>query len=274
MSNNPLKQYFRRPGVYLKLPSQGKDYTPDVIDMPENGELPIFPMTAIDEITARTPDALFNGVAVADLIKSCVPNIKDPWRISSNDLDAILIGIKAAAGGEGLEIESTCAKCEETSTYGVNLVGLLSTLVAGDYDKVLVLGDLSFKFRPLIYKEMNDAAMGQFEIQKTFQNVSNMPEGADKEAASNLALKRITELTMQILSKAIEYVQTPGIRVDEPEHILEFLQNCDRNVYVKVRDYNAELKMATQMKPIQIKCVKCSNEYEQEFTLNPSDFFA
>ena len=50
-------------------------------------------------------------VAVADLIKSCVPNIKDPWRISSNDLDAILIGIKAAAGGEGLEIESTWQTC-------------------------------------------------------------------------------------------------------------------------------------------------------------------
>ena len=38
------------------------------IDMPENGELPVYPMTAIDEITVRTPDALFNGTAIAELI--------------------------------------------------------------------------------------------------------------------------------------------------------------------------------------------------------------
>jgi len=273
MNNNPLKQYFRRPAVYLKLPSGGKDYTPDVIDMPVNGELPIYPMTAIDEITARTPDALFNGVAVADLMKSCVPNIKDPWKISSNDLDAILIGIKAAAGGDGLELESTCPSCTESSKYGVNLVGLLTTLVAGDYTKELELGDLKFKLRPLIYKEMNEAAMAQFEIQKMFQNVSAMEAGADKEAASNVALRKITELTMDLLSKAIEYIQTPGTRVDDPAHILEFLQNCDRTTYTQVRDYNAELKMATQMKPIKIKCINCNHEYEQDFTLNPSDFF-
>ena len=79
MDNNPLKQYFRRPSVYMKLPSNGQGYPEGSLEMPENGELPVYPMTAIDEITARTPDALFNGTAVAELITSCVPNIKDPW---------------------------------------------------------------------------------------------------------------------------------------------------------------------------------------------------
>jgi len=91
LDNNPLKQYFRRPAVYVKLPSGGKYYPQGVIDMPTNGEIPIFPMTAIDEITTKTPDALYNGTAMAELMKSCVPNIKDPWAINSMDLDAILI---------------------------------------------------------------------------------------------------------------------------------------------------------------------------------------
>ena len=64
MENNPLRQYFRRPAVHVKLPSGGLDYPEGVIDMPPSGELPVYPMTAIDEITARTPDALYNGVAV------------------------------------------------------------------------------------------------------------------------------------------------------------------------------------------------------------------
>ena len=63
MQNNPLRQFFRRPAVFFKLPSGGKNYAPGVLDMPENEEFPVYPMTAIDEISMRTPDALFNGSA-------------------------------------------------------------------------------------------------------------------------------------------------------------------------------------------------------------------
>ena len=134
IENNPLKQYFRRPAIHLKLPSGGKGYPEGVLTMPESGELPVYPMTAIDEITTKTPDALFNGTAVVEIIKSCVPDIKDPWRINSVDMDAILIAVKSATGGNDLEINSTCPKCEEEAKYGVNLVGLLSTLKAGNYE--------------------------------------------------------------------------------------------------------------------------------------------
>lgn len=274
MDNNPLKQYFRRPAVYLKLPSGGKDYAPGIIDMPPTGELPIFPMTAIDEITAKTPDALFNGTAVSELIKSCIPNIKDPWAISSNDLDAILIGIKAAATPSGvLEIESTCPSCQDVSTYGINLVGVLSTMKSGDYSEELTLGDLSFKFRPITYKEMNAAAIGQFEIQKMFTTIAEIQDEKERELASQEALRRITDLTMEVLSQSLEYIKTPNTMVDQKPFILDFLKNCDKNIYYEIRDHNAMLKTGTEMKPIDIKCVSCNHEYEQPFTLNPSDFF-
>ena len=94
IQNNPLKQYFRRPAIYLKLPSGGKMYQPGVVNIPESGELAVYPMTAIDEISAKTPDALYNGTAMADIIKSCIPDIKDPWSINSVDLDAVLIAIR------------------------------------------------------------------------------------------------------------------------------------------------------------------------------------
>ena len=68
---NPLSKQFRRPSLYFKLPSGGKFYQPGAIDLPDNKELPVYPMTAIDEITSKTPDALYNGTAVVDIIKSC-----------------------------------------------------------------------------------------------------------------------------------------------------------------------------------------------------------
>jgi hypothetical protein len=94
---NPLSQYFRQPSIYIKLPSGGQFYPPGALDMPPNGELPILPMTAVDEITYRTPDALYNGVATVDVIRSCVPNIIDPWCIPVIDVDPLLIAISSFA---------------------------------------------------------------------------------------------------------------------------------------------------------------------------------
>lgn len=273
MENNPLSQYFRRPAVYIKLPSEGKDYVDGIIDMPPNGELPIYPMTAIDEITARTPDALFNGTAVVELIKSCVPNILDPWLISSNDLDAILIGIRAAGGNDALEIESECPSCKESGTYGVNLVAVLNTLESGDYSQIFEVGDLKIKFKPLKYKEMNEAALVQFQVQKTFDRIDKIEDKDEREKQSQEILKRITTVTMELVAKSIEHIETPTVTVDEEEYVLDFLMNCDRDVYAGIRDFNAKLKLGTQLKPLDVKCVHCGHEYKQQYTINPSDFF-
>lgn len=273
ISNNPLKQYFRRPAVYIKLPSEGKNYMPGVIDMPENGELPVFPMTAIDEITTKTPDALFNGTAVYELIKSCVPNIKDPWAILSTDLDAILIGMKAASSGTNMDLESQCPKCSDVSTYQINLVAILNQIKSPDYNKTLDIGELKVKFKPLTYKQMNSASLGQFEAQKIFNSINETASFEEKSIKNNQALKIVTELTMDILSKTIEYIETPGLRVDNIEFILDFLKNCDKNTYTAIRDYHAALKETSELKPMHITCPNCSNEYDQPFTLNASDFF-
>lgn len=273
MENNPLRQYFRRPAVYFRLPSGGKNYTTDVIDMPESGELPVYPMTAIDDITTKTPDALFNGTAVAELIKSCVPNIKDPWAVSSNDLDSILLAIRAASLGDTLEIETSCPKCEESGTYGINIVNILASLKPGDYDKVLEVGDLKIKMKPLSYKEMNQAALSQFELQKTILNLENMEDKDQQELLGKDALEKITLLTMKLLTDSIEYIETPNLTVSEKPFILDFLKNCDKNVYIAVRDYSTELKESSAIKPIPITCSACNNEYEQPISLNPTDFF-
>lgn len=272
--NNPLKQYFRRPAVYLKLPSQGKYYAEGVIDMPPTGELPVYPMTAIDEITSKTPDALFNGTAISELMKSCIPDIKDPWAINSVDLDSILIAIRAAATGSTLEIESACPKCTNEATFGVDLINVLATLSTGNYDEELRVGNLLVKFRPLSFKEMNEASLGQFEVQKIFTAIENEEDVEKKAKFSQQALKDITELTIKILTSTIEYIKTPNAVVSEKEFIIDFLRNCDKDSYVLIRDHNAALRASAELKPLDIKCTNCGNEYKQPFTLNPTDFFA
>lgn len=273
IQNNPLKQYFRRPSIYLKLPSGGKLYPQGVVTIPESGELPVYPMTAIDEISAKTPDALYNGTAMADIIKSCIPDIKDPWAINSIDLDAVLIAIRSAAGGDNMSVGSECPSCKEIAEYGVNLVGILNQLKSADYEKELVINDLSIKFRPLSYKEMNEAGTGQLEAQRIFMMLEKEENVEVRTSKTQDALRFITDVTMRILSQTITHIRTPDVFVEEKEYILDFLKNCDRETYVAIRDYNASLKAQTEIKPLRIKCVQCQHEYEQPFTLNTSDFF-
>lgn len=273
MDNNPLRQYFRRPAVYLTLPSRGAGYKESVIDFPENGELPVYPMTAIDEITSRTPDALFNGTAVVEIIKSCIPNIKEPWEVTSNDLDAILIAIKAAGGGESMDIDTTCPSCEETSTFAINLIGVLANLQSADYSKELEVGNLKIKVRPLTFREMNEGSMEQFEIQKTFQQLLTVDDVTERDRLSHQAFEKVTLLTMKLLGKTIEYIKTPDTQVNEREFILDFLQNCDKNIYIAIRDFSTELKSKTELKPLEVTCPNCEHQYTQPFTMNPADFF-
>ena len=95
-SANPLRQYFRQPAIYLRLPTSGDHWPEGSINIPPNGELPVLPMTAIDEITYRTPDALFNGQAVVDVIQSCVPSIKNAWAAPAPDINALLTAVRIA----------------------------------------------------------------------------------------------------------------------------------------------------------------------------------
>jgi hypothetical protein len=248
-------------------------YSPSVLTIPESGELAVYPMTAIDEISAKTPDALYNGTALVDIIKSCIPDIKDPWAINSIDLDAILIAIRSAAGGNDMSVSSECPSCKELAEYAVNLIGILGQLKSADYNEELILNELSIKFRPLTYKEMNDAGTGQIEAQRMFVLLEKEEDETVRIKKTQQALKFITDITMRILSQTITHIKTPNAFVEEREYILDYLQNCDRDTYIAIREHNTNLKAQTEIKPLKIKCIHCQHDYEQPFTLNTSDFF-
>jgi len=273
IENNPLKQYFRRPSIYLKLPSKGLGYNNDILTLPETGELPIYPMTAIDEITSKTPDSLYNGTAVAEIIKSCVPSIRDPWKISSTDLDAILVAIRIATNGNDMDIETHCPKCDDDFKYGINLSFILNNFVAGDYVNPITLGELRIKFRPLNYKELTDNAVRQFEIQKALVSITSMEDSPEKDKKSSDLFKTIAYSTLEVIASTIDSISSTEFTVTEKAYILDFLQNTDKKIVDAIKEKSLALRETTQMKPLEIKCSGCGHDYEQVFTLNVSDFF-
>jgi hypothetical protein len=243
--------------------------------MPANGELPVYPMTAIDEITYRTPDALFNGQATVNVIQSCVPSILDAWAVPSIDLDTILIAIRIASYGHDMEFATTCPACNDTSERTIDLRTMLDALRAPDYAAHVSHGDLSIYFRPLNYKNLNDNSALQYEQQKLLQVIpdSTISE-ADKMTALTQAFKSLTEITIRSLAISITAIKTPQALVSEPAHIEEFLKNCERDLFNQIRDHVLRLREQSELQPLKLECTACNHQYQQALTLDMASFFA
>lgn len=272
---NPLNKYFRQPAIYVKLPSGGKHYPAGSIDIPANGEIPIYPMTAMDEIITRTPDALFNGSAVAQLFQSCVPNIKDPWVVPQVDIDMLFTAIRIASYGHEMDLEVTCPHCLETDNYGLDLRQVIDQYGIPNFDEKLDIDDLQVYFRPLNYHQISQSAQKQFEQQKRIQLTTNAENVTDEDKlkAMSDALAEITKMTLSTITESISAIKSDGIFIDNRDHIAEFMSNIDRTLYAQIRDHLTKVRAKGEMKPLTISCKKCEKTFEQPFTLDLSNFF-
>jgi hypothetical protein len=272
---NPLKQFFRQPALFLKLPSDGQFWTNGSLELPPNKELPVLPMTAIDEITYRTPDALFNGSAVASVIQSCVPGIKNAWKTPAIDLTAILIAIRIATYGSDMDVTSSCPACQTEGEYTLDLHTLLSGAKHLDFSKAVKHGDLEIYFKSIDYQTQNTLNTQQFEQQRIIQAVQQSSEPEEQKLAQvNNALKEITKLTILTIQHSIAGIRTPSAFVTEPEFIEDFLNNCDRTVFTTIRDHVIQMREDSDLPPMPVTCTECKHEYTQTITLDSTSFFA
>lgn len=275
MDSNPLKQYFRQPAIYIRLPSEGRFYPTGSLNMPANGELPILPMTTMDEIRYRTPDALFNGSATVEVIQSCVPNILDAWAVPSVDIDTILIAIRIATYGHEMDIGTQCPACSTEADYSVDLRKVMEKITAPNYKDAFKIGDLEIYLHPMTYRDINANNMEQFQDQKMLQALEN-PDTSEQQRGQilNDMLVKITAITTRALAQNIAMVKTPSAMVTDQSHISEWLGNCDRTMFTAIKDQILSTKALGEIKPLVIKCGNCDNQYEQMFTLDMTTFFA
>jgi len=281
MEANPLKKYFRQPKVYITLPSKGKFYTDGTLNLPENGELPVYAMTARDELTMKTPDALLNGQATVEMIKSCIPSIVDPWQMPSIDLDASLIAIRIATYGDDMEITTKEPGTGEDKTFGVDLRQMLNKLVTVEYENVVAINDMQVTIRPLSYREFTDSSLKTFEEQRIFALVNDetMPD-EEKLGKFNQSFKKLTDLTITVLAKSIHSIQIGDTTVSDREHIDEFIKNTDKEFFKFITDHLDIQRAKFSLEPIQVKSSKedieagAPAEWEIPITFDQSNFFA
>jgi hypothetical protein len=277
---NPLQKYFRQPKIYLQLPSEGRYYPENSIEIPESGELPVYPMTARDEIMIKTPDALLNGETTTTVIQSCVPSIKNAWHIPLIDLDAILIAIRIATYGETMPVNIKVPVTGEDKEYDVNLREALDQLYGQTYDDVVQLPELQIHLRPLNYKEFTETSLKTFEEQRIFNAVTNqeIPESKKLETF-NASFRKLTELTIFTLENSIAQIDTQEGVVTDPKFIKEFVENADKTMFEKVTDHVEEQRQKFSVKPMQVQATPEEIEkgvpetFEVPIAFDQSNFF-
>ena len=273
--SNPLANYFRQPKMYMRLPSHGRFYPEGALDSSEIDEYPVYAMTAKDELMFKTPDALMNGQATVEVIKSCVPAIKDPWAMPSLDLDAILIAIRIASYGEAMDINASCPKCRHFNEFSLNLVQYLDRISGITYDGTLEVPPLQVHIRPYTYKEISKTAIKTLEQQKIFAivNDDNMSD-EDKVEKFGESFVKLTNLTVDVIAGCITKIVSPEGEVTDPTIIKEFIENSPSDVFNSINDYVTEMKDKMSLKAQDVKCTECENEWSVEVSMDQTNFFA
>lgn len=280
--SNPLQKYYRQPAISIKLPSEGKHYNDDVMTKTTSGEHPVLPMTAMDELAFRTPDAMMNGQATVDVIKSCIPTIVDPWRLVNYDIDTILVAIRIASFGETMEVTSVAPVTNESIKHEVKLPSVLEKIQQQKIDDTFTTSDgLVIEIRPLTYKEMTDAQLKTFEQQRLYTqiNASELPS-EEKTLRFTESFKKLNELNSTLLINNIKTIKLPdGQVVSDPVQIKDFVENAGAKKIKEIENALIEMRSQGAVKPFTVKSDEeqikkgAPITYEVPLTFDNSNFF-
>ena len=274
-NQNPLAGYYRQPKLYVNLPSKGRFYPDGALDVSETGEYAVFAMTAKDELMFKTPDALLSGQSTVELIKSCIPAIKDPWVMPSIDLDFALIVIRLATYGEQMEINSTCPACENQNHYTLDINAWVQMFDRFEFVDTIALDPLLIKIRPYTYRETTQASIKTMEQQKIFQviNDESIEDEKKLEMFGNSFVK-LTSLTVDIIAECITSIETPQGASTDKDQIKDFINNTSKDVFDKIQSHLGELKSQIELKSPEVECDSCEHKYSFPITMDQSNFFA
>lgn len=272
MAQNPLQQYYRQPKIYIPLPSGGI-YNKLGSLSGDATHMPIYSMTGMDEIIVKTPDALVSGKSTVSIIESCCPNVKDGWEVTSLDTDLLLVAIRIATFGNILEITNSCDNCGHENDYDVDLTTVVNHFAQCTYDNVINYNNLIIKLQPLTYKQTTDFSIRNMRLQQQLAAAADRSEDEQKHLIGDL-FKDLGTLQNDIYAASIESVDTGTVVVTESNFIYEWLVNCDKDIFDKIRDQFNKNKEIWRVPDVKVKCTNCGHSTALSIDLDQSNFFA
>jgi len=281
-NQTPLEKYYRQPTVYIKLPSRGRYYSDQVFTPTETGEIPVMPMNAKDELAFKTPDAMLSGQSTVDVIRSCIPNFKDPWQMVNYDTDAVLLAIRIATYGETMNIKFRVPVTNEEGEHTLNLPALLEDLAKVDIkDTVTTSKGFTIVMEPLTYKSLTKVQLANFESQKMFGALdSSALTDEDRSKVFRDTFDKINKINFSLLLDGIKSITTPdGTEVTARKQIIDFCNNTDAKTVDEIQKLLGDLRNQTQIPALKLKATEeqikkgVPSTYEVPLTFDNSNFF-
>ncbi len=280
-NTNPLKKYYRQVKQFVKLPSGYKFYPEGAIEVPESGEVAVYPMTAKDEMLLKTPDALLNGEATVAVIQSCIPAIKNAWVMPSIDCDAALMTIRMATYGNKMTVPITVPGTKIEKDLELDLQESLGGILNAQYNDTFFYENMEIKTKPLTYKEFTQSAIQTFEQQR-IQKIIDDTKMNDEEKVKQfqITFKKLTELSVGMVANTISSIKVDGQVVTDPTHIKEFIDNTSKEFFNAIMAHLEKNREAFQLTPQTIKSSEeeikdgAPAEYKLPIAFDSANFFA
>lgn len=274
-SENPLIKAYRKPSVYVTLPSGGKYYNPPV-QLSVDGELAVYAMTARDELVSKTPDALFNGEATVSLIKSCCPDIPDARQVPVSDLVVLLLGIRLASYGNDIDLDINCPSCNGFNQLKADGGRLLGTVKPIEVDPIVKLDSgMRVHVKPFTLEDRTNLQIQQIKQQKMVEGLvarKDMPE-EEREVVFGKMFVEIAEITVNVITNSIAKVVTDDDTVvDDDALIQEWLQSISKADYDAIRARIEDMSKDNIDNKFHAKCVHCGTEWDTRVDLDMANF--
>lgn len=255
---NPLMTRIQMPGETFPLPSGGLFYKDGELDETvKNAEVHVHPMTAIDEITIKTPDLLFSGEAVKQVFSRCIPQIRDVDGMLAKDVDYLLVCLRKVSYGDELRLEHK-HNCEnaQSHTYSIDISNFIRSAKRIDPTSITTKfvakmpNQQTVHMQPIRYREfirvmqMNDPneMIDPVTVRdQMLESVSNIIVSVDEVTDNGMIREWLNSVTPQFL-KAIN-------------------DNIDKTL-----EWGPEFET-------QVKCADCSQPTKIVAPLNPLYFF-
>ena len=267
-TNNPLAKHFRQPALYTTIPSGGQWYPTGTLVFDNENELAVYPMTARDELAMNSPDSLLNGSVTVDVIKSCVPGIKDPWSMPVIDMDTIMIAIRIATFGHMMDMEVTIPNTDEKHNYSIDLRTANDNLDKSTFDDNVVAGTVTVKIKPMTYRQATNLQLKSFEQSRLVQQLQdNSISPTEKQKKFNEIFGYLTALTVENMKESVIAVTTEGTTVTDKKHIDEYVDHMDAVTAKAIRAKLEKQNLIGKVQPITL-----STDKEQQKKGAPKNF--
>lgn len=268
-------KYFRKPSTYIQLPTRGI-FNPEIETTIIN-EIPVLPMTALDEISLKNPDELLNGEALVNLFRSCVPSIPDPWKLSNIDAEALYLAVRYATYGKDETQSHTCSKCKEVTDYNIDINYILNRFPIIEKIEIVEYDGLKIYLRPNTLKSVSKVAIIEAEQKKILDFYSKNSDDSSSESLATRIFNSFKTLASHnvdlITNSVLKIVDDEDNVITDENHISEFMKNIPTTVALEIQNkVKTMASIPNDLSLMDFKCPACDNTDTVRLEFNPVNF--